>query len=95
MKNWSSNVTFNPEQIVRPTSVADIDSAVRSAEKVRSLGSAHSFNRIADSNGVLLSFENFPKDIEIDAANKQVRVAAGVRYGELAWIASAARLAFQ
>ena len=84
MKNWSNNVTFDPYLLVRPTSIRDIQSAVVAADSLRALGSAHSFNRIADSRDVLLSFEHFPKDIEIYTANSQVRVAAGVRYGELA-----------
>jgi alditol oxidase len=84
MKNWSGNVAFDADLVVRPTSIDDIKSAVMAADTVRALGSAHSFNRIADSNDVLLSFEHFPQDIEIDQVSKQVRVAAGVRYGELA-----------
>ena len=84
MKNWSSNVTFDPYLLVRPTSIADIASAVVAADSIRALGSAHSFNKIADSKDVLISFEHFPKTIEINTAVQQVRVAAGVRYGELA-----------
>ena len=93
MKNWSGNVTFEANLVVRPTSVADIQSAVMAAEKVRAVGSAHSFNQIATTPDVLLSFEHFPKDIEIDSSKKQVRVAAGVRYGELAIALNAAGLA--
>ena len=93
MKNWSGNVTFEANLVVRPTSTADIQSAVKAADKVRALGSAHSFNQIASSSDVLLSFEHFPKDIEIDSITKQVRVAAGVRYGELAIALNAAGLA--
>ena len=93
MKNWSGNVTFEPALIVHPTSTADIKSAVIAGESVRALGSGHSFNTIADSKDVMISFEHFPKDIEIDAFGKQVRVAAGVRYGELAIALHAAGLA--
>lgn len=84
MKNWSGNVTFDPYLLVRPTSVRDIQSAVVAADSIRALGSAHSFNKIADSKDVLIAFEHFPRTIEINTAVQQVRVAAGVRYGELA-----------
>ncbi|MEJ0014397.1 MAG: D-arabinono-1,4-lactone oxidase [Actinomycetota bacterium] len=84
MKNWSGNVTFSAPLVVHPTSLNDIKSAVVAAEIVRALGSAHSFNKIADSSDLLLAFDNFPKDIEIDVVVRRVRVAAGVRYGELA-----------
>ena len=84
MNNWSGNVTFNPALVVYPTNPGDIKSSVIAAETVRALGSAHSFNKIADSPDVLIAFDHFPKDIEIDSVGRQVRVAAGVRYGELA-----------
>ena len=93
MKNWSGNVTFGAAEVVCPTSVEEIKAAVVAAGRLRALGSAHSFNKIADSAGVLLSFADFPKDIEIDATSKEVRVAAGVRYGELAVALHAAGLA--
>ena len=93
MKNWSGNVAFDADLVVRPTGIDDIKFAVMAAESVRALGSAHSFNRIADCNDVLFSFEHFPRDIEIDKVGKQVRVAAGVRYGELAIALHAAGLA--
>ncbi len=64
--------------------MSDIKSAVVAADFVRALGSAHSFNKIADSSDLLIAFDHFPKDIEIDTVGHQVRVAAGVRYGELA-----------
>jgi xylitol oxidase len=93
VKNWSKNVTFEPALVVHPTRVEDIKSAVIAGEFVRALGSAHSFNTIAESKDVMLSFEHFPKDIEIDPVAKQVRVAAGVRYGELALALHTAGLA--
>lgn len=93
MKNWSGNVTFGAAQVLCPTSVEEIKAAVIAAGRVRALGSAHSFNRIADSAELLLSFTDFPRDIQIDAASKQVRVAAGVRYGELAIALHATALA--
>jgi alditol oxidase len=93
MKNWSGNVTFDASLVVRPTTLDDIKSAVVAADCVRALGSVHSFNRIADSDDALISFEHFPKDIQIDKVGKQVRVAAGVRYGEIAIALHAASLA--
>ena len=84
MKNWSGNVIFNPALVVYPTNINDIKFAVSAAGSVRALGSAHSFNKIADSTDALIAFDHFPKDIEIDSVGHRVRVAAGVRYGELA-----------
>ena len=95
MKNWSGNIVFNADLIVRPASIDDIKSAIVAAETARALGSAHSFNKIADSDDLLLSFEHFPKEIQIDTAGKRVRVAAGVRYGELAIALNASGLALK
>ena len=95
MNNWSGNVTFSPALVVYPTEINEIKLAVTAAETVRALGSAHSFNKIADSAGVLLAFDHFPKDIEIDSAGRRVRVAAGVRYGELAVVLNNAGLALR
>ena len=84
MKNWSGNVSFDAELVVRPANLQDLKSAITAADNVRALGSLHSFNKIANCNDLLISFENFPRDIAIDSVGMQVRVAAGVRYGELA-----------
>jgi xylitol oxidase len=93
MKNWSGNVGFGAAYIVKPTKLAEIQWAVNSSMHVRALGSAHSFNTLADSKDVLIAFDDFPRDIEIDTLNREVRVAAGVRYGELAIALNAARFA--
>ncbi len=93
MRNWSGNVVFEANLVVHPASIADIQSAVKAADKVRAIGSAHSFNQIAASPDVMIAFDHFPRDIEIDSTKKQVRVAAGVRYGELAIALNAAGLA--
>ena len=84
MKNWSGNVSFDAALIVRPTTIEDLKSAIVAADNVRAIGSAHSFNMIADCKDLLLSFEHFPATVEIDPVARQVRVASGVRYGELA-----------
>ncbi|HEY4898698.1 MAG TPA: FAD-binding protein [Candidatus Nanopelagicaceae bacterium] len=95
MKNWSGNVTFNPALVVYPSEINEIKLAVTAAETVRALGSGHSFNKIADSAGVLIAFNQFPKDIDIDSVGHRVRVAAGVRYGELAVALNNAGLALR
>jgi len=84
MKNWSGNVEFVPERLAHPKSVSEIAEIVSVSTKVRAVGSAHSFNRIADSHDTLIAFDEFPHDISIDSVSRTVRVSAGVRYGELA-----------
>ena len=56
---------------------------VATATAVRTLGSGHSFNRIADTTGDLVSVAGLPTVLELDSHRRQVRVSAGTRYGEL------------
>ncbi len=79
--NWAGNVTFGARAFHRPTSVPQLQELVAGSEAVRVLGSGHSFNRIADTTGDLVSVADLPPRLEIDAAS--VTVSAGTRFGEL------------
>jgi xylitol oxidase len=61
----------------------ELQETVRSARTIRALGSRHSFNDIADSEGELLTLDMLPKVVDVDAASSTVRVEGAVRYGEL------------
>jgi alditol oxidase len=80
--NWAGNVTFGAERLHRPTSLDELQHLVARSRRVRALGTGHSFNRIADTTGDLVSVAGLPGTIDIDGP--RVTVAAGVRYGELA-----------
>ncbi|MEU4286586.1 D-arabinono-1,4-lactone oxidase [Kribbella sp. NPDC026596] len=78
--NWAGNVSF-ASALERPRSVAEVQELVAGSEKVRVLGTGHSFNRIADSAGVLLTVADLPKVVEV--GERGVTVSAGLRYGEI------------
>jgi alditol oxidase len=82
--NWARNVVFSTGRLERPSSVGELQGLVSSSERVRAFGSGHSFNRIADTTGVLISTAGLPAVMDIDRDRATVRVAAGVRYGDLA-----------
>jgi xylitol oxidase len=82
MKNWAGNITFSAEPH-RPRSVEELQELVGGSERVRVLGTGHSFNRIADTADTLVSVLDLPKTIEIAADRRSVRVAGGLRYGEV------------
>ncbi len=84
MKNWSGNIEYRPAEIARPSSISELQKVVADASKVRAYGSGHSFNTLADTDGTLIAFSEFDKNIEIDSSKMLVRVPAGVRYGEVA-----------
>ncbi len=81
--NWAGNVVFRASGFHRPGSLPELQSLVAGSDRVRALGSGHSFNRIADTTGDLVTVAGLPQVIEIDSDRAQVRVSAGTRYGEL------------
>jgi xylitol oxidase len=83
LTNWAGNVTFSAQRVSHPASVGELRRIVAGSERVRALGTGHSFNPIADSPGELVSVAGLPKVIEIDAGRAAVTVSAGLRYGEL------------
>jgi xylitol oxidase len=79
--NWAGNVTFSTKRILRPRSVAEAQELIAGAESLRPIGTRHSFTRVADSTGALLSTEHLNRIVEI--GSDTVVVEAGIRYGEL------------
>ena len=80
LTNWAGNISF-ASTLERPQSVPELQQLVADSEKVRVLGTGHSFNRIADSTGTLISVADLPK--VIDVGDGGVTVSAGLRYGEI------------
>ncbi|HEY0700857.1 MAG TPA: FAD-binding protein [Micromonospora sp.] len=84
LTNWAGNITFGARRLHRPDSVDELRRLVARADRIRVLGTGHSFNRIADSPGDLVSLADLPPAVRIDPARRTVTVGGGVRYGELA-----------
>lgn len=86
LTNWARNITFSTDRLHLPTSVEQLQELVAGSPRVRALGTGHSFNRIADTAGDLVSVRHLPKDITVtgsgDAAT--VSVPGGANYGEVA-----------
>lgn len=94
--NWAGNLAYSAQAVLEPVDTAHVQRMVQDAAArgigVRALGSRHSFNTIADTDGILISTRLFTGPIELDADAAQgragtVAVGAGIRYGELAiWL---------
>jgi alditol oxidase len=82
--NWAGNVQFGARRFHRPTSLPQLQELVASSDRVRVLGTGHSFNRIADTTGDLVSVAGLPPVVRIDPDASSVTVSAGLRHGELA-----------
>ena len=91
--NWAGNVVFAPRRYHRPTSVSELRAVVAGSDRARVLGSGHSFNRMADTGGDLISLAALPRVVEISADRTSVRVDGGIRYGDLVADLDAAGLA--
>jgi xylitol oxidase len=81
--NWAGSVTFQAEKVQLPSSLAELQSLVARSSKVRTLGSGHSFNDIADTPHTLVSLAGMPPVFEIDADARTVTVDASLRYAEV------------
>ena len=82
-QNWAGNITYSTDHVLTPATTDEVRSVVKSCNKLRALGSRHSFNRIADSNQNQISLEHL-NQIDIDDKARTVTVGAGVKYGQLA-----------
>lgn len=84
MRNWCGLIDFASTERLEPTSLDEVQRAVAASERIRAIGTAHSFNDLADTTGTHLSIARLPVDLEIDTARRQARFGAGIPFGELA-----------
>ena len=82
--NWAGNVAYRAARFHEPTSVVEVQSVVAAATKVRAVGSRHSFNTIADTDGDQVSLATMSRVVEIDTSARTVMVDGGIGYAELA-----------
>ena len=82
--NWAGNVTFAAARLHRPDSVDALAEVVAGSERLRVLGTGHSFNRIADTTGDLVTVADLPTRLELDETDRTVTVSGGLRYAEVA-----------
>ena len=81
--NWAGTYAYRARALHRPDTLEQLQEIVAGAERIRVLGSRHSFSDIADSDA-LVSLDALPGDVTVDHAAGTVSCAAAVRYGELA-----------
>jgi xylitol oxidase len=83
-QNWANNVTFGARRFHEPSTLTELQALIASSVRARVIGTGHSFNDIADTDGDLISVAGLPARVEIDPVAMTVKVSAGMRYGELA-----------
>lgn len=83
IRNWAGNIGFSTSRLLRPTEVAQVQEYVAGATRLRALGTGHSFNRVADTAGTLLTVADLDPALSLDDSGTVATVAGGVRYAEL------------
>ena len=84
MTNWAGNVAFGAVRLRQPASLDELAGLVAQAPRVHAVGVGHSFSRVADTAGDLVSLARMPPVLDIDTKAAQVTVSGGTSYAELA-----------
>lgn len=82
--NWAGNLTYRARAVHHPTSLDELRRTVAHSDRVRAVGTRHSFNALGDTAGDLVDMTALPLQAEVDSDRRQVRVSGGARYGDLA-----------
>src|SRR5262245_36121615 len=87
MRNWAGNYQYQATAVHYPRSVEEVQSVVRRPNRVRALGTRHSFHDLADSpNGDLISLKRLDQLVRFNnpgSCNPTVTVEGGITYGQL------------
>jgi xylitol oxidase len=84
VRNWSGTYEYRASAVEAPTSIEEVQALVARSPRIRALGTRHSFNDLADTEGVLVTTTEIPPHFVLDAERRIVTVGAGTRYAALA-----------
>jgi len=83
---WAGTHTFGARRLYLPGSLSEAAEIVGSLDRVRAVGTRHSFNDIADGE-TMISLVQLEPDVQLDEQARTVSVCSGTRYGVLAsWL---------
>ncbi|GAA3938874.1 D-arabinono-1,4-lactone oxidase [Microbacterium soli] len=91
-RNWAGNLGYRGT-VAHPTDLDEARSLITAGGPVRTLGTRHCFNDIADTTGTLIALDRMPRVFEISPERDAVRVSAALRYGDIAPLLEAEGLA--
>lgn len=81
--NWAGNVTFRPTRVVYPETESDVQRLVLQAandrQKIRVIGSGHSFSALCKTEHILLSLDTYQGLVAVDKDRLQATVKAGTK----------------
>src|SRR6476620_11790108 len=83
LHNWAGNINYTSHKVFHPVSVEEMQQIVKNNNKLKCLGSKHSFSNITDTDGFLISTDQLKSVLNLDEKNKSVTVEPGITYGDL------------
>lgn len=83
LKNWAGNYEYSTGNLHHPETVEQIQVLNKNLEKLKVLGTRHTFNAIADSTENLISLDQLERVIDVDPHQKRVSISGNITYGEL------------
>jgi FAD-linked oxidoreductase len=99
MKNWSGLENWNPAEILFPESEEAIQQIVKSAldkkQKIRIIGSGHSFTKLCVTNDILITLDKYQGLVQVDKSSNQVTIKGGTKLKKLGELLHAEGLAME
>lgn len=83
-RNWAGNQQFTAYECFRPRSVEQAQEMIARSDRIRPLGTVHSFSPLAETSHTQLSLADLPRVLEIAEDRRSVWVSGSLTYGELA-----------
>lgn len=87
-QNWAGSHTYGAARYERPEHLEQVQQIVSDAvgrgERVKPLGSRHSFTGVADTPGLLLDMRGLPADVRVDEQRATAIVSGGATYAQVA-----------
>ena len=84
--NYDGSISFTPQQLVRPTTVQQLQEVLRDSARypapVRAMGSCHSLTPCVASDGTIVDMRGMKRVIDIDATNQTITAEAGLQIVE-------------
>ncbi len=81
--NWAGNLHYKATRFFEPNGLNEVQEIVSKSNRIKALGTRHSFSAIADCEQDLISTRGLNKILNLDKSAMTVTVESGIRYGEL------------
>jgi L-gulonolactone oxidase len=82
-RNWAQNEACTAQNYYQPETESELVEIVKKAQKIRMVGTGHSWNAICLSNDTLVNLDRYNKLLWVNKEKLQVRVQAGIKLWQL------------